>query len=273
MANNFVREPIINADINTWANYELPQNRRSEGINTAKIYDDSGTLKISKGVIGLNDGTNRGTILIDTVTTINIGSCANANWCKIEVSVSGTAVTVAAATIAGATNAKSLPADFTSAYNPEKGGFYITATKRCIGIAWKNTGGTLEGVVNSLSEIDGWEGYSQSDDANDYPYYFRQLTISNTKQEGEIKFGNRDMVFTNSSQIVGAGGGTWLPPKGVYMFASSSPTMVLFEMQISAGSWKGVVNYGTSFALCDGANMRFRNTDGSNQTIYFFKFS
>lgn len=148
MANNFVREPIEGGDSNSWATYELQQNRRSEGQMTAYLYNDSGTLKLSTGIIGIYDNTNRGTIVIDTITTVDISSVSNSNWGKVEVSVSGTTITIAVVDISGATTESTIPSDYLNAYDGEKGGYYITATKRCIGIVYKSSVGELSSILS-----------------------------------------------------------------------------------------------------------------------------
>lgn len=175
MANTFQREAIDGGDSGIWADPENKQNRRSLGRMTAQIYDDSGTLKVSVGRIGFDNGSNKGTIIVDTITTISMAGVSNANWAKIEVSVSGTTPTFAAADIAGATDPASLPGGFTGSYDSDKGGFYITGTKRVLGLAWKNTGGTLEGLIVCESNN---ESYISSgvvtDDASDFPLTHRK---------------------------------------------------------------------------------------------------
>ncbi len=189
MANTFWRKPIVGGDDGAWGPYNDEQNKDNLGVYTASLYDDSGTLKITTGRIGINDGTNIGVSVIDTVTTISLAGVSNSNWAKIEMTVAGSSVTFAAADIAGATTASSLPAGFTGAYDGEKGGFYISATKRCLGIVWKNAGGTLEGVINTIGSQEGWTGYGQSDDANDVPYIFEQFQGNTGKtQEGMREF-------------------------------------------------------------------------------------
>jgi hypothetical protein len=173
MANDFVRFPNSGGDLGTWDTYAEPNIRGGAlGHYSCNLYDNAGALTLSKGAIGIDDGTNEGISRIDTITVISMAAVSNANWAKIEMTVAGAGVSFAASDIAGATDPAALPAGFTGAYNPEKAGFYITGTKRCIGLAWKNTGGTLEGIVNVLPYMDGYIGYSISDDANDIRYSF-----------------------------------------------------------------------------------------------------
>jgi hypothetical protein len=178
MANNFVRMPVNGGDDGVWAQYNDELNRAGGiGQYTCQLSDNAGNLEISKGLIGIQDGTNEGVSIIDTVTTINLAGAAAGNWAQIEMAVAGVGVTLTATTIAGATDETTLPAGFTGAYNGEKQGFYINATKRTIGLAWKNTGGTLEGVVNTLAFVNGYIGYSISDDALDTKYSFENINV------------------------------------------------------------------------------------------------
>ena len=59
MANRAVREPRTGHDDGTWAQYDLAHKRLTLAQNTCHLYDDAGTLKISKGKIGFDDGTNK----------------------------------------------------------------------------------------------------------------------------------------------------------------------------------------------------------------------
>lgn len=161
MANTFYREAISGGDSGIWDTYELPQNRNVEGNISCKLYDDSGTLKITVGRIGFNDGTNRGTMVIDTVTTISLAAVSNGNWAKIEMALSGGAPVFTAADISGATSSTTLPAGFTGAWDGNKQGYYIASNKRCIGLAWKESGGSLDGIINTSPYEEGYYGSSE----------------------------------------------------------------------------------------------------------------
>jgi hypothetical protein len=175
MANQFWRFPVEGGDDGAWAPFADEHLRGAgTGSYSCNLYDDSGDLKISKGKIGINNGTVEGIADIDTVTLISLAAVTNGNWAKIEMTVSGTNVTFSAAdTDTGVdTDPSTLPTGFTGGWNGEKQGFYISATKRVIGLAWVNSSGTLEGVINVLQSIEGYMGYSISDDANDNKYSF-----------------------------------------------------------------------------------------------------
>ena len=158
MANTFYREPITGADDNQWAPYLLAQIREAIGHYTAKLYNDAGTLKITKGRIGIDNETHQGVSDIDTVTTISLAGVTNGNWAKIEMTVAGSSVTFTAMdTSTGVdTNLYLMPSAFTGAYDDEKNGYYISVTKRCIGIIYKDSGGSLQIVINALDNKEGY---------------------------------------------------------------------------------------------------------------------
>lgn len=198
MANNFVRFPIAGGDDGVWApNAEQQLRMGGLGQYTARLYLDGGALKLDKGLIGIDDGTNEGCSIIDTVTTISDAAIGNSIWSQIEMSVSGTSVTLAITAMAGETDPAALPAAFTGGYDGDKQGFYINATKRCLGMVWKNAGGTLEGVINAGSYREEYEGYSQSDDSNDVPYFFEKIL-----QDRSDKYINSEIAAITSNRSI-----------------------------------------------------------------------
>lgn len=148
MANTFYREPLDGGDLDNWGRKDQEQPRRSIGEITCKLFDDSGALKLTIGRIGFDNGSNKGTAYIDTETTISLAGVSNSNWALIELSVSGTTPTIAATDLSGATDESQIYTTFTSFYDPEKGGFYVTATKRVIGLVYKDSGGSLSSILN-----------------------------------------------------------------------------------------------------------------------------
>lgn len=148
MANIFRRQPQIGGDTNAWGTYLNAIINDATGIYSSYLYNDSGTLKLSKGLIGIDNDTNIGLATIDTITTITLTGTAGI-WQKIELSVSGASVTLAATDIAGETDPDVVPSGFTGAYDPEKGGYYITSSKRCIGIVFVDGGGILGEIINA----------------------------------------------------------------------------------------------------------------------------
>jgi hypothetical protein len=171
MANTFTREAQDGGDNGVWASFEEAQNAIARALISAYLYDDAGALKLSTGRVGLDNGSNRGVVSNDTIVTASLVGLTASCWAKIEVSVVGTTPSFTIASIAGETDPAVLPASFTAAYDGAKGGYYITATKRLIGLAWINAGGALEGIVNCGTGTN-YSGYSTSDDALDLPHYF-----------------------------------------------------------------------------------------------------
>lgn len=154
MSNNFVRDPIDHGDFNVWLPLLLAGiHAGGIGALSAELYNDGGVLKLSKGNIGIDNGlaTGKGICIIDTITTIStVGMTAN-NWHKVEVSVSGTAVTIAIAAIAGATDESTIDTVTKSAYQYDKQGYYLTASKRLIGVVFLRTALALGRIVNCES--------------------------------------------------------------------------------------------------------------------------
>jgi len=148
MANTFYREPLDGGDLDNWGRKDQEQPRRSIGEITCKLFDDSGTLKLKVGRIGFDNGSSKGTAYIDTETIISLAGVSNSNWALVELSVSGTTPTIAATDLSGATDESQVYTTFTSFYDPEKGGFYVTATKRVIGLVYKDSGGSLSSILN-----------------------------------------------------------------------------------------------------------------------------
>lgn len=183
--NTFIREPVDGGDIGVWATKELNQNRLAVGVNSCILYDDSGILKLSVGKIGFNNSSIIGVFDMDTIVTISIAGVTNSNWAKIELALSGTTPVLTSTNISGAIDPGVIPAEYTESYDPEKGGYYIDSSKRCIGIAWKNASGVLEGIINSGSIISSYYGYSTTNDANDYIYRW-DFNINNTRDIREI---------------------------------------------------------------------------------------
>jgi hypothetical protein len=145
MANTFWRKPTAGGDLNAWAPYNDAQTDSAISLCTSRLFYDAGTLKLSKGKIGIDNGTKKGICLIDTETTISIAALTNSQWAKIEIAISGTSVVISATSLGAGTYP--IPAAFTGAYNAEKGGFHITTTKRCIGVIYKYSD-ALHAIVN-----------------------------------------------------------------------------------------------------------------------------
>ena len=162
MANVFYRFATAGGDDNVWAQYVLAMERARIGEYKSYLYNDAGTLKISAGRIGINDGTNTGTTEIENTSIALTGTAGI--WQKIEMAVSGSTVTFSSADLAGETDPAVLPALFTAGYVAAKMGYYLIATKRCIGVVYVDTNSALNGIINSRDGIYGYYGYCITDD-------------------------------------------------------------------------------------------------------------
>lgn len=169
------REPINGGDSNVWGPKEQNQNHAALGAGTSILYDNSGVLTLSPGKIGIDTGSGKGIISVESAEIINFASIPNSRWFYVECVVSAATATFQAVEIAAGTDPAILPATFTGAFDGTKGGFYITSSRRVIGLGWKSSGGDLEGVVNTLPFIDGWSGISQSNDTVDLEYTHFQI--------------------------------------------------------------------------------------------------
>jgi hypothetical protein len=159
MADKFWRFPIDGGDQGTWGPFnDAMNNAGAIGQYTSQLINNAGNLQVTRGLIGINDGTNEGVVEVGSVATVDISGVTSGIWAKIEMSVSGTTYTFTATDIAGATAPAALPSGFTDAYDTTKQGFYISSNKRTIGLAWKDSGGTLRGIINTSPFIDGYAG-------------------------------------------------------------------------------------------------------------------
>lgn len=203
MANDFVRLPDEGEDDGVWADFADPNIRASIlGRYTARLYNDAGVLKISKGRIGTDDGTNEGVARIDTITTINMAAVSNGNWAKIEMSIVGAAVTFAAADIVGATTNVAIPSTVKTNYDPEKGGYYLVATKRLIGIAYKDGSGNLSYIYNCE---DGILGFKETELISGYDSSLALSDVYIRKVRYEIGAWNMDANAQATVSVKGAG--------------------------------------------------------------------
>jgi hypothetical protein len=161
MSINVYPEPINNGDPDIWGPKELNQNRLSLGLNTCRLYDDAGTLKLSIGEFGLVTPSRYQKIQVDAAVSISLAGLTASKWAKIECAVSALVASISITSLTGA-NAAIIPTVFASAYSGLKGGFYIDTSKRCLGLVWIDSGGLLDGVINQLQAKDGYAGYSNS---------------------------------------------------------------------------------------------------------------
>jgi len=161
MANNFVVLSVVGGSLNTWGT-TLNTLLQAGGIGalTAELYNDGGVLKLSKGKIGIDNGvaTGIGVAIIDTITTISTAGMTAGLWYAIEMSVSGTAVTLTITPIAGANDESVIDAATKAAYDYEKTGYYLTASKRLLGVVFLRAALALGRIVNCESGKLGFKG-------------------------------------------------------------------------------------------------------------------
>lgn len=190
MASTFRKQPITGGDLGVWGPKELAQVSPMVGVITARLYDQptAGEIYLTAGVIGIDNDSVKGIIEIDATVTLDVTALTASRWAKIEVAVSGSTVTYSLTSIASASNPATLPSEFTGAHDPEKGGFYISNTKRCIGLVWINAGGSQEGLVNVRPFVNGYNGFSQSNDALDVPYHFEADITTTLTVAGAVAF-------------------------------------------------------------------------------------
>lgn len=151
MAKTFQRFPIVGGDLNQWGTILNTLREQNIGLISSKLYNSGGSLYVSAGKIGIDDGTYKAAIDITVAETVSISGVSNGNWALVEVYISGTTVTIAATDISGATDENEIPSNFTGSYNPIKGGYYSTSSRRTLGIVWKTSGGDLGKVISCLS--------------------------------------------------------------------------------------------------------------------------
>jgi hypothetical protein len=160
MARQFHREPIDGGDTGVWGSPELQQNRIALGINTLQLYDDGGDLKAPIGKCGLITTSIYGVCYNTAIETINLAAVTNGNWFKVEVQRSGTSfIFVASDTSTGVdTDPETIPSGFDSAYDANKGGYYINTNYRTITVGYLDGSGDLKAVINTYSSMKGYHG-------------------------------------------------------------------------------------------------------------------
>lgn len=163
MAFSFLREPIDHGDSNIWASYLMAQIRRGAlGALTLELYNNGGALTLSAGYAGIDNGVAKGTIENSAASIIDISSITNSHWAQIELSVSGTVVTLAITEMAD-TDRWTIPATVKNAYDYTKQGYYITATKRLVGIVYKTAGAAVGRIVVCENNRFGFRGVEYVD--------------------------------------------------------------------------------------------------------------
>ena len=174
------RKALIGGDANTWGAFQQGMDKLHIGTNTIEAYISAGAFYLSAGMMGLYDGSQDRNITNSAAVAVSVAGLAASCCAQLEISAPAGVPTILLTSIGGATNPASLPASFTGAYDGTKGGFYIVPTKRCHSLVWINAAGVPEGCINTIGGHDGYVGYGQSDDANDYIYCFLKFMNQET---------------------------------------------------------------------------------------------
>lgn len=175
MSDIYIREPTDGGDAGVWAEYELAQNRLAKGVLSCKLYDDSGTLKLTVGQIGFDNGSGNGIVLVRNINTIDISGITNSRWFTVEMTRTGSTPSFTAVELATDTNPAVFPTNVDSYYDNEKGGYYRISTARIIGLGYVDSSGGINGIVNMLSVTEGYRGFVYNNDvAHNITYYYNR---------------------------------------------------------------------------------------------------
>jgi hypothetical protein len=149
MALTFTRQSIDGGDLDAWGSYEQAQNHLSLGLNTSRLYVSGTTLYLRKGVIGFYDGSTYGVITNDADATLSVAGLTVSTWARVEIAVvAGVPVITLTSVAASGTDLGALITMLVGAYDASKGGFYVSATKRCLGVVKINAAGNPIWAVN-----------------------------------------------------------------------------------------------------------------------------
>ena len=150
MADTFYHEPNVGSDANIWGPYMLMQARvGGRGGLSMELLNTGGALHLSAGYAGIDDGTVKGTVERTADAALSLAGVSAGNWAAIELSIVAGVPTYTISDIAGGDDEWTIPASVKVAYDYMKGGYYLIASKRLIGIAFKTAfAGVLSRVVN-----------------------------------------------------------------------------------------------------------------------------
>lgn len=131
-------------------NADVKNNYSNMGLLTAALYNDAGVLKLSTGLIGINDGSYTAILDITSITTLDFTGITNGYWFSIEMSRSNDSPVFTLADLAGETTVNHIP-DVSAYFKEYKNGFYLTSTKRLIGLGYKNSSAALARIYTMKS--------------------------------------------------------------------------------------------------------------------------
>lgn len=201
MANYFYRKPNIGGDDNSWAPLNDAHILAAIGEYNSYLYDDSGTLKLALGRIGINDDSTLGVVEVDTVTTLAHAALTNSNWAKVEMTVSGTTPSFTIVDFdTGVETDLSIPPDISGNWDGSKRGYYIDANKRLVGLIWIDSNGDIAGILNVKNNEYGFKGYVVDGVTLDNILYIDQL-IDRQELKAKYQTGGWDMDASTSESI------------------------------------------------------------------------
>ena len=236
MAETYTREALNGGDANLWATFEQAQNHIALGLITSRLYISVGALYISKGKVGIDNGSTKGVIDISADKSISVVGLTASCWAKIEIAITAGVPVFTILSIAGETNPAVLPASFTAAYDGVKGAFYIVGTLRCPGLVFINAAGVPTGILNQIGAMNGYSGYAVSNDA-----YVSPLEFLFVASDFGANAGLRDIITVSSAFTI-----------------PSTPRPKTIIITTAAASFAGNV---PAASLNLGVRLRFEKTD------------
>jgi hypothetical protein len=158
----YTREPAAFGDNGAWAPYLIAQTRAGGlGALSLELYNNGGALNMREGFAGIDDGVTRGVIECTTDGDIDTAGMTANCWHQVELSIVGIAATLTIAAIAGATDESLIPTTVKAAYDASKQGYYMTASKRLVGVVFLRTALALGRVVNCEHVKRGFRGVTE----------------------------------------------------------------------------------------------------------------
>jgi len=186
------------------------------GLYTNHLFDNAGVLTLTPGFIGINDGDIK-SFSIPSNVIINIAGITAGHWGIVELEDSG-GTPIFSATELTETDPTAIPVTFKNSWVSAKSGFYITATKRIIGIFYNDATPALAGIVNVSNNSFGYSGkvFINTDQTEYYniiktkEYYSCrvEMQINNWNMEADIErnkshvFGVKYKDFRNISVLI-----------------------------------------------------------------------
>jgi hypothetical protein len=220
MAKSFQRYPIVGGDKNTWGTINNDLRDITIGLLSTKLYDDGGTLTITKGAIGIDNVSTKGFVNITSEETLSIAGVSNSNWANVAlVFVLGSPV-LTVGDLPGATDENEIPSLFLDGYDPTKGGYYLTAGTRTIGLIYKDSGGNLGKVISCQSfevfsgeDVRGVNGYIKKINTAMFNLITTNFTTSSASYV-DVAFNNT--IYNSIKDCALNSGGNLEVPAGLY---------------------------------------------------------